>query len=127
MQLRSPDDVSDDMHEHGVPGGASNLNSTGYPDHGRYGNLPLQGKISMAQPGIEPETSWLVVKSSDHQAMKLVIYIQCMCIQIANVIIHNYSLFCNIFLPHASAHIRHIQGGQVTKGYIYGKFCQRCA
>jgi hypothetical protein len=28
-----------------VPGGALNLKSTNYPDHGRQGDLPLQGKI----------------------------------------------------------------------------------
>jgi hypothetical protein len=55
------------MCERGVPGGALNLNSTGYPDHGRYGDLPMQGKIPTAEPGIEPGTSWLVVRSSDHQ------------------------------------------------------------
>jgi hypothetical protein len=33
-----------------VPGGALN------PDQGRYGDLPLQGKISTAEPGIEPGT-----------------------------------------------------------------------
>jgi hypothetical protein len=71
-QLRCPDDVSDDMYEREVPGGALNLNSTGYPDHGRYGNLPLQGKIPTAEPGIEPGTSWLVVGSFDHQATRLV-------------------------------------------------------
>jgi hypothetical protein len=47
-QLRCPDDVSDDMYERGVPGGTLNLNSTGYPDHGRYGALPLQEKIPTA-------------------------------------------------------------------------------
>jgi hypothetical protein len=41
-QLRCPDDVSDDMCERGVPGGALNLNSTDYSDHGRYGDLPMQ-------------------------------------------------------------------------------------
>jgi hypothetical protein len=56
------------MYVRGVPGGALNLNSTGYPDHGRYGDLTLQGKIPKAEPGIEPETSWLVVRSSDRQA-----------------------------------------------------------
>jgi hypothetical protein len=60
------------MYERGVPEGDLNLNSTGYPDHGRYGYLPLQGKIPTAEPGIEPETSWLVVTSSDHQATRLV-------------------------------------------------------
>jgi hypothetical protein len=41
-RLRCPEDVSDDdMCERGVPGGALQLNSTSYPDHGRYGDLPL--------------------------------------------------------------------------------------
>jgi hypothetical protein len=31
------------MYECGVPGGALNLNSTGYPDHGRCGDFFLQG------------------------------------------------------------------------------------
>jgi hypothetical protein len=72
VQLHCPDDVSDDMYERGVPGGALNLNSTGYPDHGRYGDLLLQGKIPTAEPGIEPGSSWLLVRSSDHQATRLV-------------------------------------------------------
>jgi hypothetical protein len=55
-QLRCSDDVSDDMCERGAPGGALNPTSTGYPDHDRYGDLPLQGKIPMVEPGIEPET-----------------------------------------------------------------------
>jgi hypothetical protein len=67
-RFHCPDDVSDDMYERGVPGGALNLNSTGYPDHE---DIPIQGKISTAEPGIEPETSWLVVRSSDHQATRL--------------------------------------------------------
>jgi hypothetical protein len=25
-----------------------------YPDHGHHGKLPLQGKITMVEPGIEP-------------------------------------------------------------------------
>ena len=36
------------------------------------GILPLQGKIPLVEPGIEPGTSWLVVRSSDHQTTKLV-------------------------------------------------------
>ena len=35
------------------------------------GILPLQGKIPMVEPGIEPGTLWLVVRSSDHQTMRL--------------------------------------------------------
>jgi hypothetical protein len=66
------------MCEHAVPGGTLNLSSTSYPDHGRCGDLPLQGKISTTEPGIEPGTSWLVERSSDCQATRLltVIYIR---------------------------------------------------
>jgi hypothetical protein len=56
-QLRCPDDMSDDMCERGVLGGALNLNSTGYPDLGRYEDLPLQREIPTAEKGIEPGTS----------------------------------------------------------------------
>jgi hypothetical protein len=40
------------IYEYGVPGGALNLNSTNYPDHGHHGNFPLQGKIPMVELGI---------------------------------------------------------------------------
>jgi hypothetical protein len=40
------------IYEYEVPGGALN-----YPDHDHHGNLPLQGKIPMVEPGIEPGTS----------------------------------------------------------------------
>jgi hypothetical protein len=60
------------IYEYEVPGGALNLSSTSYPDHGRCGDLPLQGKIPMEEPGIEAGTSWLIVRSSDHQATRLV-------------------------------------------------------
>jgi hypothetical protein len=42
------------IYEYEVPGGTLNL------------NLPLQGNIPMAEPGIEPGTSWSVVRNSDH-------------------------------------------------------------
>jgi hypothetical protein len=45
------------IYEYEVPGGALNLNSTNYPDDGRHGDLPLQGRIPMAEPGIKPGTS----------------------------------------------------------------------
>jgi hypothetical protein len=45
------------IYEYEVPGGALNLQCTNYPDHGRQGDLLLQGKISMAEPGIEAGTS----------------------------------------------------------------------
>ena len=40
--------------------------STNYPDHGHHGDPPPTRKIHMVEPGIEPGTSWLVVRSSDH-------------------------------------------------------------
>jgi hypothetical protein len=55
------------MDECGIPGGALNLNSTSYPDHGRYGDLSLQEKIPMEKPGIEPGTSWLVALTTKTQ------------------------------------------------------------
>jgi hypothetical protein len=71
-----PDDVSDDdMYERGVPGRALNLSSTSYPDRGRRGDVPLQGKIPTAEPGIQPGTSWLIVRISDQQATRLVLFI----------------------------------------------------
>jgi hypothetical protein len=73
-QLRCFDDVNDDIYvyERGVPEGALNLPSTSYPDHGRYENLPLPGKFPTAEPGIEPGTSWLIIRRSDHQYTRLV-------------------------------------------------------
>jgi hypothetical protein len=62
------------MDECRVPGGALNINSTSYPDHGRYGDLTLQGKIPTAELGIELGTSWLVVRSYDYQVTRLVTY-----------------------------------------------------
>ena len=35
------------------------------------GILLLQGKIRMVEPGIETGTSWLVVRSCDHQTTRL--------------------------------------------------------
>jgi hypothetical protein len=61
--------VSGDINERAVPGGALNLNSTG------YGDLPPQRKIPTAEPGIESGTSWLVVRSSNHQAMRLISFV----------------------------------------------------
>jgi hypothetical protein len=63
------------VDERGVRGGAINLNSTSYPEHGRCRDVLLQGKISTAEPEIGPGTSWLAVRSFDHQATRLVIII----------------------------------------------------
>jgi hypothetical protein len=79
-RLHCPDDVSeDDICERGVPGGALYPSSTSYPDHGSCGDLPLQGKIPTAEPGMELGTSWLVVRSSDHQATRLVVITHAIC------------------------------------------------
>jgi hypothetical protein len=45
--VRWPDDVSDDIqaHERAIQEETLNLNSTGYPDHGRYGIFPCKGKF----------------------------------------------------------------------------------
>jgi len=37
------------------------------------GVFPFQGKTHMVEPGIEPGTSLLVVRISDHQTTRLVI------------------------------------------------------
>ena len=50
-RLRCPDDVSGDNRRGLKP------KYTNYPDHGHHGNLSLQGKIAMVEPGIEPGTS----------------------------------------------------------------------
>ena len=65
-RLRCSDDVSGDMQEDEIPGGALSLNLLTYPDHGHHGNLSLEGKIPMVEPGIEPGTSWLVGRDRDH-------------------------------------------------------------
>ena len=36
------------------------------------GVFRFQGKTHMLEPGIEPGTSWLVVRNSDHQATRLI-------------------------------------------------------
>jgi hypothetical protein len=50
--------------------------STNYPDHGHLGDPPPTRKIPMVETGIEPGTSWLVVRSSDHQTTRLVIHVR---------------------------------------------------
>ena len=47
--------------------------STNYPDHGHHGDPPPTRKIPIVEPKIEPGTSWLVVRSSDHYTTRLVL------------------------------------------------------
>ena len=65
-RLRCPDDVSGDMQEDEIPGGALSLNLLTTQTLVTTGNLSLEGKIPMLEPGIEPGTSWLEVRDSDH-------------------------------------------------------------
>jgi hypothetical protein len=46
--------------------------TTNYPDHGHHWDPPPTRKIPMVEAGIETGTSWLVVRSSDHQTTRLV-------------------------------------------------------
>jgi hypothetical protein len=82
------------IYEREVPERALSLKSTNYPDQGHNGDRPLRGKIPTAGPGIEPGTSCLVVRSSDHQAMGLMVYMHvcmyvdgCTCMYIIFIII----------------------------------------
>jgi hypothetical protein len=65
-RFRRPDDDGKVMDESVVSGGALNLISTNYPDHGHHGLFPIQGKTHTLESGIEPGTSWLVARHSDH-------------------------------------------------------------
>ena len=65
-RLRCPDDVIGDMQEDEIPGGGLQSKSANYPHHGHHGNLSLQEKIPMVEPGIEPGTLWLVVRNRNH-------------------------------------------------------------
>jgi hypothetical protein len=44
------------IYERGVPRGTLNLNSTSYSDDGRYGDLPLRGKIPRQNRESNPGT-----------------------------------------------------------------------
>ena len=71
-QLRCPDDVWVVIEEDVVSGGALNLNSTNLPRPWSPGESSPSRKIPTVEPGIEPGTSWLVVRDSDHQTTRLV-------------------------------------------------------
>jgi hypothetical protein len=58
-----------------VPGGALNLNSVNYPDHGHHGDPPVSGKIPMVELGIDPGTSGLVVRNADHWTTRLIHFV----------------------------------------------------
>ena len=64
-QLRCPDDVWVVIEENVVPGGALNLNSTDLPRPWSPWESSPSKKIPTVEPGIEPQTSWLVVRDSD--------------------------------------------------------------
>ena len=65
-RLRCPDDVSGDMQEDEITGGALSLNLLTTQTVATTGNLSLEGNFPMLEPGIEHGTSWLVVRDTDH-------------------------------------------------------------
>ena len=56
-RLRCPDDANGDILEDEVPGGALRLNLPTTQTMVTTGIFPLQGKIPVVEPGIEPGTS----------------------------------------------------------------------
>ena len=60
-RLRCPDDVSGDMQEDEIQGGALSLNLLTTQTMVTTGIFPC-----MVEPGIERGTSWLVVRDPDH-------------------------------------------------------------
>jgi hypothetical protein len=65
-QFRSPDGVWMVIEEDVVPGGALNLKSTNLPRPWSPRKSSPSRKIPTVEPRIEPGTSWLVVRASDH-------------------------------------------------------------
>ena len=65
-QLRCPDGVWVVIEEDVVPGGALNLIYTNLPRPWSPRKSSPSRKISTVERGIEPGTSWLVVRDSDH-------------------------------------------------------------
>ena len=57
VRLRCLDDVSGDMQQDEIPGGALSLNLLTTQTMVTTGNHSLQGKFPMVEPGIEPGTS----------------------------------------------------------------------
>jgi hypothetical protein len=55
------------IYEYGVPGGALNLNSTNYPDHGQHGDPPLSRKNLHGRAG--NRTSDLMISSQKHRQL----------------------------------------------------------
>ena len=66
-QLRCTSDVSGDMYmKMRYQDGPLSLNLLTTQTMVTMGDLPLPGKIPTVEPGIEPGTSWLVVRNPDH-------------------------------------------------------------
>ena len=65
-RLRCSDDVSGDTQEDEIPGGALSLNLLTTQTMVTTGIFPCKEKFLMVEPGIEPGTSWLVVRDPGH-------------------------------------------------------------
>ena len=73
-QLHCPDVVWVVIKEDVLPGGALNLNSTNLPRPWSPRESTPSRKIPTVEPGIEPGTSLLVVRDSDHYSTRLVTF-----------------------------------------------------
>jgi hypothetical protein len=67
------------IYEYGVPGGALNLNSTTYPDHGHHGDLPLSRKNHRGRAGnrtwdlmISSQKCWPLEHEAGHSQKSIV-------------------------------------------------------
>jgi len=63
------------IEEDVVPGEPLNLISTNLPKPWAPWESSPSRKIPTVEPGIEPGTSWLVVRASDHKTTRLVTYL----------------------------------------------------
>ena len=65
-RLRCPGDVSGDMQEDEITEGTITLNLLTTQTMVTTKIFPCKGKIPMVEQGIEPGTSWLVVRDPDN-------------------------------------------------------------
>ena len=87
-RLHDPDDVSGDMQEDEIPGGALSLNLLTTQTMFTTGIFPCKEKIPMVEPGIEPGTSWL--RSQSPWPLDLVFIYLCTLMKLQTVLYSYY-------------------------------------
>jgi hypothetical protein len=65
-QLRCPDEVDGDIWIWSTTRGLKPKILVTTQTMVTTGILPYQGKMPMVEPGIEPKTSWLAIRNTDH-------------------------------------------------------------